>query len=195
MLVMAGAVSIVCLVLLWPGVVEYANEFHITMHWSRFVTAVFGLMLAAQSLVRRRFAVDAVVESEAVVTVSADDKADWKLAVATLGLGLYLVLFFSTRLPSMEDQTGRVMRRSEFFCTSFCRPDRGTVFVLRRSSRWRRGFPYCDCRSHCRLATAADGWRWCFAGGANAHRLEASCLPPVGLNRFTTRSWPVSWGC
>lgn len=50
-LVMAGAVSIVCLVLLWPGVVEYATTFHITMHWSRFVTAVFGLMLAAQSLV------------------------------------------------------------------------------------------------------------------------------------------------
>lgn len=42
-------------------------------------------------------------------------KPDWKLAVATLGLGLYLVLFFSTRLPSLEDQTGRVMRRSEFF--------------------------------------------------------------------------------
>ena len=39
------------LALLWPAMVEYASTLHITMHWSRFVTAVFGLLVVAQAAI------------------------------------------------------------------------------------------------------------------------------------------------
>ncbi len=41
----------VSLVLLWPGVWEYATTLTVSMHWSRFVTAVFLLLLAGQSAI------------------------------------------------------------------------------------------------------------------------------------------------
>ncbi|MCR4412124.1 MAG: glycosyltransferase family 2 protein [Thermoguttaceae bacterium] len=37
--------------LLWPAVVQYATTGEVTLHWSRFMTAVFGLLLCAQSAV------------------------------------------------------------------------------------------------------------------------------------------------
>lgn len=37
--------------LLWPGILEYLATRQVTLHWSRFMTAVFGLLLVAQSLV------------------------------------------------------------------------------------------------------------------------------------------------
>jgi len=48
---LAAALAALSTWLLWPGVVEYLATRHVTMHWSRFMTAVFGLLVVAQSLV------------------------------------------------------------------------------------------------------------------------------------------------
>lgn len=49
--VLAAALAAVATCLLWPAVVEYLATRHITLHWSRFMTAVFGLLVVAQSII------------------------------------------------------------------------------------------------------------------------------------------------
>jgi glycosyltransferase involved in cell wall biosynthesis len=46
LLVGAGLFAAVAMVLVWPGLVEYVQTRHVTLHWSRAVTAVFLLQLA-----------------------------------------------------------------------------------------------------------------------------------------------------
>lgn len=48
---LAAVLAGVSTLLLWPAVVEYLATRHITLHWSRFMTAVFGLLVVAQSVV------------------------------------------------------------------------------------------------------------------------------------------------
>ncbi len=48
---LAAMVAALCLALLWPGIVEYLATRHVSLHWSRFMTAVFGLLVVVQSVV------------------------------------------------------------------------------------------------------------------------------------------------
>ena len=51
-LIVAAIVFVIgATVLIWPGLVEYVRTGHVTLHWSRAVTAVFLLQLAVFSLV------------------------------------------------------------------------------------------------------------------------------------------------
>ncbi len=47
----AGAVALTSLGLVWPGLVEYVTTWHVTLHWSRFVVAIFGFLVATQAAV------------------------------------------------------------------------------------------------------------------------------------------------
>jgi hypothetical protein len=47
----AIALAVVATALVWPGLVEYGQTGHVTLHWSRAVTAVFLLQLAVFSIV------------------------------------------------------------------------------------------------------------------------------------------------
>jgi len=38
------------LALVWPGMVEYVQTGHVTLHWSRVIVAAFGLLLSAQTV-------------------------------------------------------------------------------------------------------------------------------------------------
>jgi glycosyltransferase involved in cell wall biosynthesis len=51
--VSTGFATIVSLLLVWPGVVEYVTTSHVTLHWSRVIVAAFGLLLAIQATVTR----------------------------------------------------------------------------------------------------------------------------------------------
>ncbi len=48
---LAAALAGISAWLLWPAVVQYLTTRQVTLHWSRFMTAVFGLLVVAQSLV------------------------------------------------------------------------------------------------------------------------------------------------
>jgi glycosyltransferase involved in cell wall biosynthesis len=47
----AGAAALASLALVWPGLVEYVTTWHVTLHWSRFVLAIFGFLVATQAAV------------------------------------------------------------------------------------------------------------------------------------------------
>jgi len=49
--VAAGVFAAIAVLLVWPGLVEYGRTGHLTLHWSRPVTAVFLLQLALVSIV------------------------------------------------------------------------------------------------------------------------------------------------
>ncbi len=49
--VLAGAVLALSAFLLWPAMIQYARAGEVTLHWSRFMTAVFGLLVCAQSAI------------------------------------------------------------------------------------------------------------------------------------------------
>jgi glycosyltransferase involved in cell wall biosynthesis len=46
-----AVLTVVSLVILWPGLIEYAMTRHVHMHWSRLVVGTFGLVVAAQGTV------------------------------------------------------------------------------------------------------------------------------------------------
>jgi hypothetical protein len=49
--VFVGALIVGSLVLLWPGIFEFATTARITLHWSRLLVGTFGLFMAAQAMV------------------------------------------------------------------------------------------------------------------------------------------------
>lgn len=49
--VLVCAEVLVAVLLLWPGIVEYATTRHVNLHWSRVVVGAFCLLVAFQSLV------------------------------------------------------------------------------------------------------------------------------------------------
>ncbi|HWE36606.1 MAG TPA: glycosyltransferase family 2 protein [Isosphaeraceae bacterium] len=51
--VFVGTIVLGALALLWPGIVEFVTTGHITLHWSRVMVAMFGLLLAVQALVTK----------------------------------------------------------------------------------------------------------------------------------------------
>jgi len=51
LLLVAIACAVIATVLVWPGLLEYGRTGHVTLHWSRAVTAVFFLQLAVFSVV------------------------------------------------------------------------------------------------------------------------------------------------
>ena len=46
LLIGAGLAVILSVVLVWPGLVDYAQTGHVNLHWSRAASAVFLLQLA-----------------------------------------------------------------------------------------------------------------------------------------------------
>jgi glycosyltransferase involved in cell wall biosynthesis len=49
--VFVGTLIVGSLVLLWPGIFEFATTARITLHWSRLLVGTFGLFMAAQAMV------------------------------------------------------------------------------------------------------------------------------------------------
>jgi hypothetical protein len=47
-LVLAGALVLVSIVFLWPGIVEFLTSGKVLMHWSRLIAGAFALTSAAQ---------------------------------------------------------------------------------------------------------------------------------------------------
>lgn len=51
-LLVLGVVAVASsLLLVWPGLREYAQTGHVTLHWSRVIVAAFGLLLALQCVI------------------------------------------------------------------------------------------------------------------------------------------------
>jgi glycosyltransferase involved in cell wall biosynthesis len=51
LLILAAVATPVSLLLVWPGLLEYARTRHVTLHWSRVIAAAFGLIIALQCVV------------------------------------------------------------------------------------------------------------------------------------------------
>ena len=51
LLAFSGGAVVASVALLWPGIVEFVTTGGITLHWSRIIVGVFGLLLAFQALV------------------------------------------------------------------------------------------------------------------------------------------------
>ena len=45
------AVTAISLVLLWPGLFEFATTGHVSLHWSRLLAGTFGLLLVTEALI------------------------------------------------------------------------------------------------------------------------------------------------
>lgn len=49
--VLVGALALGSLVMLWPGLIEFARTGHVTMHWSRLLAGGFGLLMIVHTLI------------------------------------------------------------------------------------------------------------------------------------------------